>query len=90
MDIIEVHNIRPEIFQQTNELPFHLLRAERSRESHQPAHVLREILLPRRLQILGIIHGEHRHLMSLLLQQLLRIEHAHAVPAPAVVEFVGK
>ena len=88
MDIIQMHHIRLEVIQQLRELALHFPITKRTGKSHQFAHILWKVFLPRRIQILRIVHGKNRYLMPIGLQQLFQIEHINTITATAVIKLI--
>ena len=88
MDIVQMHHIRLEVIQQLRELTLHLPITKRTSKSHQFAHILWKVFLPRRIQILRIVHGEYRNLMSMRLQHFFQIKHIDTITATAVIKLV--
>ena len=60
----------------------------RTGKSHQVTHILWKVFLPRRIQILRIVHGEYRYFMPMRIQQLFQIEHINTITATAVIKLV--
>lgn len=90
VDIVQVEYIGLEVFEQCGKLLLHLAIAEGACERCQLGHVLWPILAPGTLQVIGIIHGEDRHLVAVLLEQLLQVEHIDAVATATIIELVGE
>ena len=64
--------------------------AEGACERSHLGHVPWPVLAPGTLLVLGIVHGENSHLVTVLLKQLLQVEHIDAVATATILELVGE
>ena len=86
----QVNDVRLEIIEQGSPLAAHLAIAERARKRSQLRHILGPVLFPGTIQIFGIVHRENGNLVTMLLEQLLQVEHVDTVATATIVEFVSE
>ena len=92
---MQVHHVGGKVVEQPLELCHHVALSQCAAQCRHlgtyaagKLHLAGKVVLLLARQVVGVVHGEHRHLVTHVAQQCLGVEHHHAVATAAVVELV--